>query len=118
MTVFAAPLVTSRDRKALIGTGVGDGVGQDAELAVPHSARAAGACTKKKVAEAAAASITTAGPRRGNPNKRMKRGNGTRAGLVTPAARESTRPRLARGSASSGRAPRATRASGCGPRAG
>src|SRR6266852_3433217 len=102
MTVFASPAVTSRERNALTGVGHGDALASE-----PHWARTAGAWVKRKRLDAAAASTTTAGSSR-MVLKRMKRGNDTRAGLVTPAARGSTTPRSARESASAGRAHRAS----------
>ena len=72
-TVFAGPFVTSSDRKALTGIGVGDGgQGVAPDAVPPHSARTGGAWRKRKVAEAAAASITMAGPKRGNPGTRIE----------------------------------------------
>src|ERR1700674_1776041 len=51
----------SRERKALVGMGVGDGEGHGEELAVPHSALASGAMTNRTEAEARAARMTMAG---------------------------------------------------------
>jgi len=93
----------------LTGTGVGHGLW----LALgPHAALTVGACATRNAAEAAAARIRTAGARRRVPGDRMKRGNGTRVGFVTPAATESTRLSSARESASLARAPLGAGASG------
>ena len=96
MTVLGPPAVTSRERNALTGVGVGHG----AELAGTQAALAMGAWATRRAAEAAAATTRTAGARRRIPGERMKRGNDSRVGFVTPVATGSTTPSLARGSAS------------------
>src|SRR5262245_44786135 len=108
MTVSTVPAVTSRERKALIGVGCGLGEGEGVGLSLAAAVGLAlGAGDGPSAVRSNQMGTTTR-----TRSKRMKSGNDTRAGLVTPEATESTRPKLGPGTASGHRARPACAASG------
>src|SRR3954454_10519207 len=96
MTVLGGPAVTSSERKAL--TGVGNGLGDGDGLGLGEADAVSAGLGEGD--EPSAVRSNHRGRKTRTRSERMKPGNDSRRRLVTPEARESTRPRWALGSAS------------------